>query len=73
MVTTAGADGVNALSTDTGVGGLATQLEGSLLPCSLCVRNCFISFMCDNRLRTHGVGSTRMGCFSLSLSLKSPD
>jgi len=37
VVATAGADDVNALGTDTGVRGLAAQLEGSLLPCK---RNC---------------------------------
>ena len=36
VVTTAGADGVNALSTNSGVSGLATRLEGSLLPCRVC-------------------------------------
>jgi len=33
VVTAAGADGVDALGTDTGVRGLAARLEGSLLPC----------------------------------------
>lgn len=42
VVTTAGADGVDALGTDTGVGGLATKLEGSLLPCSLLSEIAFI-------------------------------
>lgn len=32
VVTAAGADGVNALGTDTGVGGLAAALENALLP-----------------------------------------
>jgi hypothetical protein len=34
MVAAAGADGVDALGTDTGVRRLATRLEGSLLPCT---------------------------------------
>jgi len=34
VVAAAGADNVNALGTDTGVRGLTTQLEGSLLPCT---------------------------------------
>lgn len=38
VVATTGADGVNALSTDLGVGRLATRLEGSLLPCNAYVR-----------------------------------
>ena len=33
VVTAAGADGVDALGTDTGVRRLAARLEGSLLPC----------------------------------------
>jgi hypothetical protein len=33
VVTATGADDVNALGTDTGVGGLATSFESSLLPC----------------------------------------
>lgn len=33
VVTTAGADGMDTLGTDTGVGRLTTRLEGSLLPC----------------------------------------
>ncbi len=33
VVTTAGADGVDALGADTGVGALATSLESALLPC----------------------------------------
>jgi hypothetical protein len=33
VVTAAGAHDVDALGTDTGVGGLATSLESSLLPC----------------------------------------
>ena len=34
VVAAAGADGVDALGTDTGVRRLATCLEGSLLPCT---------------------------------------
>ena len=34
VVATAGADGVDALGTNTGVRRLATCLEGSLLPCT---------------------------------------
>ena len=34
VVATAGADGVDALGTDTGVRRLAARLEGSLLPCT---------------------------------------
>ena len=56
VVTAAGADGVDALGTDTGVRRLTTRLEGSLLPCTQLSE--IVPFLCAcNRLRTHGVGS----------------
>lgn len=39
VVAATGADGVDALGTDTGVRRLTTRLEGSLLPCRACQKN----------------------------------
>ena len=61
VVAAAGANGVDALGTDTGVRRLATRLEGSLLPCTQLSEIVHFQVAC-NRLRTHGVGS----CVDLS-------
>jgi hypothetical protein len=45
VVAAAGADGVDALGTDTGVRRLTARLEGSLLPCTQLSEISFIS-MC---------------------------
>lgn len=46
VVAAAGADDVDALGADTSVGGLATKLEGSLLPCTQQLSEMFAFLLC---------------------------
>ena len=54
VVTAAGADGVDALGTDTGVRRLAACLEGSLLPCTQLSEISFISICVEQAQNAMG-------------------
>jgi hypothetical protein len=54
VVTATGADGVDALGTDTGVRRLAARLEGSLLPCTQLSEISFISICVEQAQNAMG-------------------